>query len=907
MAEKYDIFISWHNDDNGKSKNIADEIETFIKFVFGEEKIGVFNSASYSSGVWREGIDQALKECVFAIVIHLDGAINTNWINFECGAFYLKTLLDSNPIPHKNLVIYKISQIDDSAKGSSAPVEQIQKVAITDEKRVKEYFGRIAKHIDANNEWEQKFDSKWKPFSDNINGFYAQGGKYSRSEYEKESQPVAPVSAHTAPTSLDDISFDSIDFNYKKPEKSNGDIKQFFGRVKFVNTLHDEFAKGNNYMNVVATGGMGKTSVAHRYIEMFGNEYDGRIIFVTSNQDIQTDFNTELRNCLLVNNNGCDQMLQHIQDKNSANVLTKQIVKILGKATKKSLLIIDVNIDKEHLKALDLAGIKESKYWNILYLSRKKIDGAKQNDKFALPNFEDDLDGATGLFNDIYKDNGFDKTQLKHLFELVYHHPLLIEQLAAYGARGGKHKSYKELCKVLSDIIENDATDTENKEGIWLKDKYGHDYNVCSFLKELISYSDFSEKYQYILRHFVLWQYDYIPLDTINKLLKNKTRQNFDNHLSDLVDQMIFSVSNKGYRMHGVLCDVIKKDLDAITDVDYSNYIANVKDLLVHCKKIDSDTRKCIRNTKKEIFGIGYPKDDSVYKDWLFLRELAQLKRDTELFELSYKAYLLESFYNCNMGEDIRCKVYGEFKNVSSHILYYNWLENREEYNQLLPPEQTENGITYIPFDFDGVQFKMIKVSYDYYIAETQVTQELWTKVMGNNPSRFNEKELGTDTSQYPVECVSWYDCMDFIIKLNEKTKLKFNLPTSSEWEYAAHAGKKHENFKCSGSNDTDEVAWFRDNSHGHTHPVISANKKSNGLGIHGMSGNVWEWCQEWYQEGMSSDLTRVVRGGSWNNLAGYCQVSFCGYNEPYNRNYYYGFRLLLRKQKEKSVEEQNF
>ena len=889
MAEKYDIFISWHKDDFGKSENIANEIETFIKFIFGEEKIGVFNSASFSSGVWREGIAQALKECVFAIFVHLDGAVDTIWMNFEGGALYMKTLLVHNPIPHENLVVYKMSQIDDSAKGSSAPIKQIQMVAITDEKKVKEYFGRIAKHIDANNEWEQKFDSKWKPFSDNINGFYAQGGKYSRSEYEKESQPVAP---HTVPTSIDDISFDSIEFNYKKPEKSNGDIKQFFGRVEFVNTLHDEFAKGNNCMNVVATGGMGKTSVAHRYIEMFGNEYDGRIIFVTSNQDIQNDFNAELRNCLLVNNNGCDKLLLSMQDMNSANVLTKQIVKILGKATKKSLLIIDVNIDQEHLKALDLAGIKESKYWNILYLSRKKIEGAKQNDKFALPNFEDDLEGATGLFNDIYKDNDFDETQLKHLFELVYHHPLLIEQLAAYGARGGKHKSYDDLCDVLGDIIENDATDTENKEGIWLKDKYGHDYNVCSFLKKLISYSDFSEKYQYILRHFVLWQYDYIPLDAINKLLKNDKRQNFENHLSDLVDQMIFSVSDKGYRMHGVLCDVIKKDLKAISDVDYSNYISNVKSLLKPGERIDSDTRMCIRNTPSEIFGIGSTKDYSVYEDWKFLRGLAKLKGTDELSELSYKAYLLKEFYN-KSGEEIYNKVYGEYNDVSSHLLYYRWLETRDEYDRPLPQEQTVNGITFFPFDFEGVKFKMIKVSPDYYIAETQVTQELWTKVMAYNPSYFNENRLVTDTSQYPVERVSWYDCMDFIIKLNDNTKLKhfkFNLPTSEEWEYAAYAGERNERFKYSGSDKIDEVAWYDENSQRHTHPVISPEKKPNGLGIHGMSGNVWEWCQDWYLSGVD----RFLRGGSWDDLAQRCRVS--------NRHWFYsdyrrdciGFRLSL-------------
>ena len=274
------------------------------------------------------------------------------------------------------------------------------------------------------------------------------------------------------------------------------------------------------------------------------------------------------------------------------------------------------------------------------------------------------------------------------------------------------------------------------------------------------------------------------------------------------------------------------------------------------------------------------------------MRVLAQFKTiDVELSELSYKAYLLKEFYN-NSGEEIYHKVYGEYKDVSSHLLYYRWLENREEYDRPLPPEQTENGITFISFYFEGVKFKMIKVSSDYYIAETQVTQELWTKVMGYNPSHFNENVLGTNTSQYPVECVSWYDCMDFIVKLNDDKRLryfKFNLPTSDEWEYAAHAGRKRERFKYSGSDNIDKVAWYRTNSDAHTHPVVSA-KKPNGLGIHGMSGNVWEWCQDWYFSGGD----RVLRGGSWRDIADVCRVLSFDRLTPDSCRFYFGFRLSL-------------
>lgn len=598
---------------------------------------------------------------------------------------------------------------------------------------------------------------------------------------------------------------------------------------------------------------------------------------------------------MVVNDSRYDKILQPVQE-NSADVLTKQIVKILSKTTKKCLLVVDVNIDEEHLQALDLDTLKDNQQWHILYLSRKKIDGAKQDDKFQLPNFEDDIEGAEGLFNDIYKDNGFDSDQLRHLLELVYYHPLLIEQLAAYGIRGKKKQSYDDLCEVLSDVIENDATDTDNKEGIWLKDKNGHDYNVCSFLKKLISYSDYPEKYQYILRHFVLWPYDYISLDAINQLLKNEKRHDFYNHLSDLVDKMIFSTSEEGFRMHGVLRDVIAKDLEPIQNVDYTNYVRNVKTLIKSSAIIDGVTKKCIRNTPLSIFGIGSDKDYSVYEDWEFLRRLAHLKIiDVELSELSYKAMLLKELYHLS-GKEIYEKVYGEYKNVSSHILYYKWLEGQSAvYNRSLPSEHidTKYGSTYITISVKGIEFKMIKVSDDYFIAETQVTQELWERVMGYNPSCFNKDVLKTDTSQHPVEIVSWYDCMDFIIKLNEEVKFKnfkFNLPTESQWDYAARAGYKNENFMYSGSDDYNEVAWFRVNSRGKTHPVITPDKKPNGLGIYGMSGNVWEWCHDCNSWGSS----RVLRGGSWHSNANLCRVSLRDFSNPGFRNNDIGLRLAL-------------
>ena len=223
-------------------------------------------------------------------------------------------------------------------------------------------------------------------------------------------------------------------------------------------------------------------------------------------------------------------------------------------------------------------------------------------------------------------------------------------------------------------------------------------------------------------------------------------------------------------------------------------------------------------------------------------------------------------------------------------------------------------------FTVNGVSFKMIYVeggtfqmgsddsdAYDhekpihsvslssYHIGETPVTQALWEAVMGSNPSKFKGDNL-------PVETVSWNDCQEFIQKLNQLTGKKFRSPTEAEWEYAARGGKHHSPYKYAGSNSLDEVAWYGGNSGGATHSVKT--KKPNALGIYDMSGNVWEWCQDWYEEYSDSAQTdskdpsegsiRVLRGGSWNINARYSRVSYRSIFGPAYRDFSSGFRLSL-------------
>ena len=183
----------------------------------------------------------------------------------------------------------------------------------------------------------------------------------------------------------------------------------------------------------------------------------------------------------------------------------------------------------------------------------------------------------------------------------------------------------------------------------------------------------------------------------------------------------------------------------------------------------------------------------------------------------------------------------------------------------------------------------------DYYIGKCEVTQELWEAVMGSNPSCF----IGV---QNPVEGVSWNDCQEFVSSLNSLTGMTFRLPTEAEWEYAARGGNKSRHYKYSGSNNIFDVAWHDGNSGSTTHAV--GTKTANELGIYDMSGNVWEWCSDWYgsysagaqtnPQGPSSGSFRVLRGGSWGSIAGGCRVSLRYSYDPGNSVSINGLRLVL-------------
>ncbi|MEZ4850526.1 MAG: formylglycine-generating enzyme family protein [Bacteroidia bacterium] len=214
-----------------------------------------------------------------------------------------------------------------------------------------------------------------------------------------------------------------------------------------------------------------------------------------------------------------------------------------------------------------------------------------------------------------------------------------------------------------------------------------------------------------------------------------------------------------------------------------------------------------------------------------------------------------------------------------------------------------------------------VKLS-SFYIGKYPVTQKQWEEIMGNNPSHFK------GCPDCPVETVSWHDVQTFLNKINQKYPgLNYRLPTEAEWEFAARGGNQSRNYLYSGSDNPNEIGWFLDhspkpqswlkkmvygdNKNGITRPRPVGNKNPNELGIYDMSGNVWEWCEDWYggdyyqnclkqgvvvnPKGPNSGTFRVIRGGSWGNSSEYCHLTYrMSILKPDERDNGVGFRVAV-------------
>ena len=185
-----------------------------------------------------------------------------------------------------------------------------------------------------------------------------------------------------------------------------------------------------------------------------------------------------------------------------------------------------------------------------------------------------------------------------------------------------------------------------------------------------------------------------------------------------------------------------------------------------------------------------------------------------------------------------------------------------------------------------------------FYLDKYEVSQALWQNVMGNNPSYFN-RDPGS-----PVENISREQIDSFLTKLYQRYGKHYRLPTEAEWEYAAMGGNKSKGYKYSGSNNLNEVAWYKSNSENMTHEV--GLKKPNELGLYDMSGNVWELCSDWYDPNYykkSKSVNprndkkaphKVVRGGSWRSPLERCYSKARNRDIKDHHKQNGGFRIAL-------------
>ena len=203
----------------------------------------------------------------------------------------------------------------------------------------------------------------------------------------------------------------------------------------------------------------------------------------------------------------------------------------------------------------------------------------------------------------------------------------------------------------------------------------------------------------------------------------------------------------------------------------------------------------------------------------------------------------------------------------------------------------SENG------DLDEKHIHNVTVS-SFKMAKYACTQAQWRAIMKTNPSHHKDDNC-------PVEKVSWNDAQEYIQKLNTLTGKKYRLPTEAEWEYAARGGSSNSNNIYAGGNDIETVAWYDGNSGYQTHLV--GQKQPNEVGLYDMSGNVWEWCNDWYAanyyfpsqgldinpQGPEIGEIRVIRGGCWSLPPKSCRIANRHYVRPTDNNFNIGFRLV--------------
>lgn len=927
--EPWNLFISWHDDKTDKSRRIVLELKKFISFVV--PGLNVFCSASISSGEWSPKVDIAFKECTFAISLLMDDAVKSQWIAFECGAFYMKALYSAGSDKERDSLMdnYVVYDIKKSASGVSSPIKKLQVVAITSQSLVKDYFKRLAA-FSGDCGYETRFDDNWETFQDNRRGFYDDVTIYKRKPYVDGFTNVGVPDFNELPK----LFFDAP----AQESYVHRDI------VESIKTRLDS----NQFVNLVGMGGCGKTTITYNFVNSYRDCYSlctGKVI----NGDFYKEFNEYFANKFNI-------PYQNNRDEKYNEQFFRQLLLVFQKykrteERKFNLFILDINEDSRYDQISEaISALKQLEDWRFLVVSREKIEVLEDNqiDLCKIAQSEKDFGFLKQVLFYYIKERKqfyklhFDDEKLGNLFKKFGYLPLLVEQLAYYldSEEFPKPRTYDDLMILLGDdVLHSDLADTEMNR----KAKY---QIVGKFLSKLMDFHKrLTSVQKNIAKYFMLWPAEYYTPDFIMKMSGADFGEKFTTDLGRLCDKCILDRTTDengyfAYKMHGLIASSFRdqvftkeenkdfRDFTSYTDHLNQIFESEQYELTVNCVKFSL--------SHFASFDVKYLLDmTSIISDthrnfWLsgskFDPDKAFNPGTTPICENALKIKVLR-LENPEISQvDVYKKIVGELKDdghktnpmPSVDEYYYSCHKSTSD----LPMEQTDEYGKYVCVTVKGVTFKMRKVfgdTYqmgsqidddnkphketvgDFYMCETQVSQKLWDAVMKEsgfpNPSNFTESDLN------PVECISWYDCLNFIMELNEQTGLQFRLPTEAEWEYAAgwrKDGGRNTYSGCNDERDLSKYAWFKENSMNKIHPVAT-NVYPNELGIYDMSGNVWEWCQDLYD---SSGASRVLRGGSWGSYSDYCRVSYRISGAPFRRNNNVGFRLLLSSPKKEKEEK---
>lgn len=391
--------------------------------------------------------------------------------------------------------------------------------------------------------------------------------------------------------SADSAAIFNPDFHYVAPSH------KFFGREKLKTEIRQKFEEFN-VINIHGIGGIGKTSFAHLYIEKYYTQenFYNKVCHIYSNENVVADFVGRVNDYLDID----------LSDKRDYRIQLQTVLDKLDTIAGNNLLVLDINITDINVLMLFPQYIDEFvtrlKNWHVLILSRTSIV-AESTERIYLEDFgaiEEDREAISEIFKYNLRNYPCPCTEeeLQKLFEKLMYHPLLVEHLAAFISRRGMESFDEIYSKINVDFSDNEVTAGKHS-GIGISEigKAKKYQKVLNFLEKIITYDQFEDTEQTVLSHFVLWPYDDIPYEVIQKLLKGYGIKYLRNTLDDLVDKTVLQEKNGSYRMHGSLAEVLKKQIWVMNrKLDYSKYFENIINL-GYIEDHKSQIAKCIYAT----------------------------------------------------------------------------------------------------------------------------------------------------------------------------------------------------------------------------------------------------------------------------------------------------------------------